>query len=545
MFRTEYDEKEKLWSGLNIPPLYNPKISIAQVLLRALAKNGPKLSQISDDSGIQMTCDEIRLKAIRAAQNLQQRGYEPKQVIGIMARNSHHLAPIVFASMSMGCPINAIGSTFDRADLIQNLRTPEPVVVFCDVDMYDCLQECLNEMGNNAKVFTFGGSKCDSEEVENLFIETGKEDNFLPVEVDGVNDIAVYLSTSGTTGLSKGVSITHAALLGQLSQDDVLYPTDIVLNFSQIFWIAGIRELLVATMNGATRIITTQSFTPELQLRLIEQYRVTYLLNLPIQLTNLLKSDRLATADLSSVRIILAGGNKVPLQLKQEMNSKLPNGYVHVAYGLTELCGYISLDFPKSSDNDTIGQLVAGAKSKIVDDDGNRCGVNVDGEICIKATNKFAGYYDNETATAEFFDEEGFVRSGDIGHFDEDGNLYIVDRKKNIFFYCGFTIEPSVVESYLSASPDIKLVCVVGVDKIVYSLAAALIVRDENSNITEKEIIEMVAAHFPDQYHLRGGVYFVDSIPTTRNGKISHRKARQMAARLHEESTEGNKDSSI
>lgn len=279
-----------------------------------------------------------------------------------------------------------------------------------------------------------------------------------------------------------------------MSQDDViLQPSDIVLNFNAIFWITAMRDLLMATMNGCTRIITTQPFAPELLFKLVEQYRVTYLMSSPLYLTIALKSDGLSTADLSSLRVILSGGNRVSLQLKREMNSKLPNGRVHAGYGLTECCGLISVDFPKSSDSDTIGQLLPGVKCKIVDEDGNRCGINEDGEICCKTSCKFAGYYKNEAATAELFDEEDFVRTGDIGHFDEDGNLYLVDRKKNIFRYYGFKVVPSLLENCLSQSPDIKSVCVVGIDKIVYSIAAALVVREENSNITEKDIIEMVA----------------------------------------------------
>lgn len=336
---------------------------------------------------------------------------------------------------------------------------------------------------------------------------------FRPTEVDGVNDTAVYLSTSGTTGLAKGkksilfvssemiyslnsgLCLSHAAILDRMTHDDILNPSDVVLSFSQVFWFTGLRELIVATLNGSTRIITTRPFTPELELHLIEQYRVTYAMNLPIQLTQILKCDQLSTTDLSSVRIILAAGNKVPPHIKNEINSKLPNGYFHVGYGLSEVCGFVSNDYPKPNENNTVGQLVPGFKAKIVDDEGNRCGVNVDGEICLKTTYKFPGYYNNETATAELFDEEDFVQTGDIGHFDEDGNLYVVDRKKNIFFYCGFTIVPSVVENYLLESPDIKLVCVVGIDKIAYSLPAAVVVREEKSNITEKDIIEMVAGN--------------------------------------------------
>lgn len=271
---------------------------------------------------------------------------------------------------------------------------------------------------------------------------------------------------------------------------------DVFLALSPITWINSFRHLLIATLNGATTIITTKGFTPELQLRLIEQYRVTCLVNLPIQLTLTLKNDSLSTTDMSSVRALFIGGNKVPLYLKTAINRKLTNGSVYTVYGLTEMAGMVATDYPKSCENDSVGQLAAGIKAKIIDDDGNRCGVNVDGEICLKAAYKFLGYYKNETATAELFDEEGFILSGDIGHFDEDGYLYIVDRRKNIIFYYGSAIVPSALENYLMELPGIKSVCVVGIDCIVYSLPTAVIIREEKSTITEAEIIEMIAGNF-------------------------------------------------
>lgn len=126
-----------------------------------------------------MSFDEIRSKTVRAAQNLQSRGYVPKQVFGILARNSHHLAPIVFASISIGCPVNTLDCSFGKTELMHMLKTTKPKVMFADVDVHDLLKECLIELGNNAKVFTFGGSTGDSEPVENLFAETHKEDQFM------------------------------------------------------------------------------------------------------------------------------------------------------------------------------------------------------------------------------------------------------------------------------------------------------------------------------------------------------------------------------
>ena len=137
---------------------------------------------------------------------------------------------------------------------------------------------------------------------------------------------------------------------------------------------------------------------------------------------------------------------------------------------------------------------VNASKVKIIDDDGNRCGVHIDGEICIKTNYKFIGYYNNREATEELFDEENFIKTGDVGHFDEDGDLYIVDRKKDLLKYCNFQISPSEIDSYLIESSDIKSACVVGIpDPLVTDLPAAVVVRAQGSTITEEEIVNMVA----------------------------------------------------
>lgn len=200
MFSTRYNAAEKLWCGNDSPPLYNPNLNMAQALLHSMSIFGPKIAQvrkklqfafilnkiswqniifqINDDSGIQMTFDEIRIKTIRAAQNLRSRGYDSKQVFGIMARNSHHVAPILIASIANGCPINPLDPSFGKTEVIHMLTLLKPVLIFCDVACYDLLNECLTELGSEAKVFTFGGQKGESEAVENLFEAMHKEDDF-------------------------------------------------------------------------------------------------------------------------------------------------------------------------------------------------------------------------------------------------------------------------------------------------------------------------------------------------------------------------------
>lgn len=126
-----------------------------------------------------MSFEDIRIRTIRAAQNLQKRGFDSKQVFGLMAKNSEHVSSIVFASISIGCAVNTLDPSFGKTELIHMLKTTKPVLMFCDIEAYLLVQECLTELGNNAKIFTLGGSKGDSEPIENLFAETHVENDFV------------------------------------------------------------------------------------------------------------------------------------------------------------------------------------------------------------------------------------------------------------------------------------------------------------------------------------------------------------------------------
>lgn len=126
-----------------------------------------------------MTFDEIRIKAVRAALNLQKLGFQPGNVFGLLALNSKYVAPITFASAFIGCPVNTLNSAFGKNELINMLKTTKPALIFCDIESYDLVEYGLTALESKAKVFTFGGEKGQSRNVESLFVETGDEDHFL------------------------------------------------------------------------------------------------------------------------------------------------------------------------------------------------------------------------------------------------------------------------------------------------------------------------------------------------------------------------------
>lgn len=251
--------------------------------------------------------------------------------------------------------------------------------------------------------------------------------------------------------------------------------------------------LVAGTVSGVKRIITAEPFTPELQFRLIAEYRITYIMNSPYQTTLFQKCDLIKSTDLSSLKYYFTGGSKIPHDVPLQINKYLPNGNVHIAFGMSEIAGVAAADFPTFSGRDTIGRMISGMSAKIIDENGNRCGINVDGELCLKGSHKFLGYYKNPEANNGLFDSEGFLLTGDIGHFDEDGYLYIVDRKKEILKYRNSQISPSSLEAHLIKSPLIKAVCIAGIPSDVDGdLAAACIVRSPGFDVDEEVVHKMI-----------------------------------------------------
>lgn len=309
-------------------------------------------------------------------------------------------------------------------------------------------------------------------------------------------------------------------------------PNITFLSFSSLYWISGFVTLVSATLNGSVRIITTEKFSPGLILSLIEKYKINQVYTPPSSLAETLKHCRLCKTDLTSLQYWWCGGSYVHTELIDKMNEYLPNGAVYTGYGVTEMTGVVAMDLSRRKGN-TVGQLRAGVSMKIVDDYGNRVGVGVDGEICFYSKCRFLGYYGNEEQTRAMYDNEGFVKSGDIGHFDEDGDLFLVDRKKDIFKYKCQQISPSEIENVILKHEGVKMVSVVDIPDSEYNdLPAAAVVKSDWSNITSSEIYDIVKCKLNDAKQLRGGIYFVDSLPMTPSGKVMRRKVKEIIMKL-------------
>lgn len=229
-------------------------------------------------------------------------------------------------------------------------------------------------------------------------------------------------------------------------------------------------------------------------MRIIEKYNVTILYNAAYQFIASIKNNLIHSTDLSSVKRIYFFGTKIPASFLAETVRYFPNAKLESWYGMAEI-GIATVATMKVQDENG-GKLVDGYMAKIIDSNENRCGPNTRGEIRIKRKYKFLGYFNDPEATGAAVDEEGFYRTGDLGHFDENGLLFVDDRQKNVIrvFYFIEVLIPAEIESYLTTLPDIPEVCVVGIPHSFGSaLPAAVIVREPNSNLSQRDVFDAVA----------------------------------------------------
>lgn len=205
----------------------------------------------------------------------------------------------------------------------------------------------------------------------------------------------------------------------------------------------------------------------------------------------MLDHPKITGTNLSSLQYFLTGGCTVHTELVEKMNKHLRNASIWAMYGNTEVCGLISSNYGETR-TDSAGRLSANYTVMLCDESGSRCGINEQGEILVRGLYPFQGYYRNAEATDSLMDADGFVRTGDLGYFDGEGYLYVVDRIRDVLKYRSYQVSPTEIENLLMKSCPIESVCVVGVSVLGTELPAALVVRQRNADVTELEIYNVV-----------------------------------------------------
>lgn len=240
------------------------------------------------------------------------------------------------------------------------------------------------------------------------------------------------------------------------------------------------------------------------------------------------------TKSLQSIKVIFTSGAKIPDKAFDSFKDLLnPRCLFIEGFACTERGAITNNFFGRISGS--CGKVLPYVEVQVIDDNRNPLGPNEDGVILTRNCIPWEGYYKDEEATKEVYDKEThWYNTGDLGHFDDNGNLFIVDRINAIMKSISHDISPTEIEMHITKLQGVSEVCVVGIpDILTFNIPAALVVRTVGSQICEEDILKHVSEAMPYYKHLRGGVYFVDELPITNSGKVLRRKARSIVEEIY------------
>jgi acyl-CoA synthetase (AMP-forming)/AMP-acid ligase II len=281
--------------------------------------------------------------------------------------------------------------------------------------------------------------------------------------------------------------------------------------------------IIACLLRGAT-IVPQPIFDVDTTLDLVQRERITVMPGPPTLYSSILDHAKRSDYDLSTLRVAVTGATTVPVVLVERLYAELNLGLVVTAYGLTESCGTATMCRPGDDPvtvASTSGRAVDDVEVRVVDVTGTASPAGTPGEVVVRGYNVMRGYFEDEAATGETIDTDGWLHTGDIGVMDERGYLRITDRLKDMFIAGGFNAYPAEIEQVLARHPAVAEVAVVGVpDDRLGEVGRAFVVRRSGIEADEAELI-MYCRDRLANYKVPRSVLFVKSLPRNASGKVT------------------------
>ena len=353
------------------------------------------------------------------------------------------------------------------------------------------------------------------------------------------NSTADLMFTSGTTGRPKGVMSAHGPTIRAFStwgRVVGLQPGDRYLIVNPFFHSFGYKAGWVAAFIQGATVYPEQVFDADKVLARIAHDRISFMPGPPTLFLTMLAHPGLHDFDISSLRVAVTGAATVPPVLITRMREELGIANVTTAYGLTECGGCATVCDPGDSAETvagTCGRALPGTEVRCVDDQGRPVPAGEAGEVLLRGYHVMQGYFDDEAATREAIDADGWLHTGDVGVLDERGYLRITDRLKDMFIVGGFNCYPAEIERLLAAHPAIAQVAVVGVpDARMGEVGCACVVLRAGVEISSQELLAWARANMAN-YKVPRHVLWCEDFPLNASNKVLKRELAQMAvARL-------------
>ncbi|RUS82285.1 hypothetical protein EGW08_009963 [Elysia chlorotica] len=504
-------------------------MSIHQMVFNMCDKYKDTLAVEDYLTGRSYTYSQLKEAIVRVGSALARRGYRKGDVLLAFAVNNVDFTVLTVACAATGVWFCPASPSFTPAELARQLHNCGAKGVCASEPLAGVVKDALanREFPNKVKDLFVFGEASGFEPFKSLLADDGKA---LPdVDIDPVNDVFLLPYSSGTTGLPKGVMLSHhnvVANVYQLSKLMNMEPSDRTLGLLPLYHVFGLVVIQFLTLVGGAMVSYLPKFDPEIMLRCMQERKITISLMVPPLILFLAKHPLVAKFDLTPLSEVLCGAAPLGEELTTAFMERLPNAKLRQGYGLTETSPALSVDMRIVKGS--VGQPVPNTLCKVVDTaSGKTLSAGELGEVWAQGPQVMLGYYNNQAATDDMITRDKWLRTGDLGCFDENGVIYIKDRLKELIKYKGSQVAPAELEALLLSHPEVQDVAVIGVpDEAAGELPKAFVVARPGSKLSTDQVLQFVEGKVAPTKKLRGGVEFVDEIPKTPSGKILRRLLR-------------------
>jgi len=507
------------------PDVVIPDVAVTAFVFERAAGYPDRLAFVDGATRRTVTYGALLDSIARAAAGFAARGIGHGDAVGIMAPNIPEYAVVFHGAVTAGGLTTTVNPTYGAEEVRYQLNDAGAQLLVTVGPCLDIARDAIKGTGVRGLIVI--GDAPDDDDVE-PFAALLDAPPMAPAAVDG-DDLAVLPYSSGTTGLPKGVMLTHANLVANLVQAEAqlaFEEHEVFLACLPFFHIYGMQIIMNVGLRIGATLVTMPRFDLEQFLSLTQEHRATRLWTVPPIVLALAKHPIVADYDLTSVRAVLSGAAPLGAELAAEAEGRVGVPVVQ-GYGMTELSPLSHAPLWHDPRPGTVGLLVANCEARVVEPEtGDDLGVGEDGELWIRGPNVMKGYLNNPGATAATIDDDGWLHTGDIGHIDDDGYWFIVDRVKELIKVKGFQVPPAELEALLITHPAVADVAVIGVpDEEAGERPKAFVVLTPGVDASASEIEEFVAEHVA-HYKRLSEVVFVDAIPKSPSGKILRRLLR-------------------
>lgn len=495
-----------------------PDISLPDFVLEHVAGRRDKAALIDGPSGRTITYGELDQQVRGFAAGLAARGLGRGDVVGIFSPNLPEYAVAFHGIARAGGTATTVNPTSTAAELSRQLSDAGARFLLTAPPFADTARTAAADAGIE-EVYVFGEAD-GLTPVRELFSDpAGVPD----VAIDPADDLVVLPFSSGTTGLPKGVMLTHRNLVANILQSDTLLETsenDVAIGVLPFFHIYGMTVIMNLALWAGATVVTMPRFDLEQFLALHAEHGVTQCYAVPPIVLALARHPLVDSFDLSQLRFVMSGAAPLSAELAEAASARL-GCPVMQGYGLTETSPVTHVSPVERNKPGTVGVLLPNTEARIVDlDSEQEVAEGERGELCVRGPQVMKGYLNNPMATEAMIDPEGWLHTGDIAVVDSEGYFSVVDRVKELIKYKGFQVAPAELEALLLEHPQISDAAVIGrKDEEAGEVPVAFVVAPD---LEPDAVLSFVAERVAPYKRLRG-VEFVDEIPKSASGKILRR----------------------